>query len=173
MLQSRLKAKHLGSVGPHAKSNCIDARQTKLSVNKSLSTETCFSLTNIICCRPRQSYWKVWYREILISLVFQGRVSVLDTITQQLVSTEELVISIWSRAVWRPITVKQFVAAGDECMNTHLHAPGCRESWDPGPGWAGTQRCGPAANRTACTPHQLTCCLRKHEEIKEHSFLDD
>lgn len=51
MFRSRLKAKVSGSAGPRAKSNCIDARQPELSVNKSLATQTCFLLANMLCFR--------------------------------------------------------------------------------------------------------------------------
>lgn len=54
----------------------------------------------------------------------------------------------------------------NEKMNTRLHSAGCRASWGPGPRWAGTRRCAPAANRTACTPDPSTCCLHTRE-IKE------
>lgn len=81
MLQSRLGAKLLGSPGPHAKTNCINARQPNLSVNKSLSTETCFSLTNIFgttsdglesmmhrdAYKPNVSGWSTFFIPYLVS----------------------------------------------------------------------------------------------------------
>lgn len=158
MLWSRPGAKRLGSTGPHAKSNCINARQPKLSVNKSLSTQTCFSLTSILCFRSRQSDWKVWNTGMLMRLVFQG-----EGHYQQLGSNDwkKYWLVFGPGVVWRLITVKQSAAAGNEWMNMHRHALGCRRSWGPRPEWAGTRRWRRAADRTACTPRRLTCYLKR------------
>lgn len=173
MLQSRIRAKQLGSAGLHANINCIDARQLKLSVNKSLSTETCFSLTDILCFWQRQSDWKVWYTETLISPVIQGGVLFLSTISSwySTLWLEEVVISICLKAVWRLITVKQFVADENKWMNMHLHVLGCKMSCCPGPRWAGTQRCRLAANWTVCTPHRWMCYLQVlHRNIQTQTI---